>query len=72
MHPLSRRYLLATTRSRPHGREHARTAAGGVAAEHATKIHAAAITGIVIIVAFLALTSIGHVIDAAKIGRAHV
>ena len=56
---------MATTRSRPHGREHARPAAGGVAAEHATKIYAAAITGIVIIVAFLALTSVGHVIDAA-------
>jgi hypothetical protein len=56
---------LATTRSRPHGREHARSAAGGVATEHATKIYAAAITGIVIIVAFLALTSIGHVVDAA-------
>ena len=56
---------MATTRSRPHGREQARPAAGGVAAEHATKIYAAAITGIVIIVAFLALTSIGHVIDAA-------
>ena len=36
-----------------------------MAAEHATKIYAAATTGIVIIVAFLALTSIGHVIDAA-------
>ena len=56
---------MATTRSRPHGREHARPAAGGVAAEHATKIYSAAIAGIVIIVAFLALTSIGHVIDAA-------
>ena len=56
---------MATTRSRPHGREHARPAAGGVAAEHATKIYAVATTGIVIIVAFLALTSIGHVIDAA-------
>ena len=56
---------MATTRSRPHGREHARPAAGGVAAEHATKIYAAAIIGIVIIVAFLALTSTGHVIDAA-------
>src|ERR1700735_1515249 len=62
---LSRRYLLATTRSRPHGREHARPAAGGAATEHATKIYVAAITGIVIVVAFLALTSIGHVIDAA-------
>jgi DMSO/TMAO reductase YedYZ heme-binding membrane subunit len=36
-----------------------------VVAEHATKIYAAAISGIVIIVAFLALTSTGHVIDAA-------
>ena len=56
---------MATTRSRPHGREHARSSAGGVAAEHATKIYAAAAGGIVIIVAFLALTSVGHVIDAA-------
>jgi hypothetical protein len=56
---------LAATRSRPHGREHARPSSGGVAAEHATKIYAAAIVGIVIIVAFLALTSTGHVIDAA-------
>src|SRR5580698_1536533 len=63
--PLSRRYLLATTRSRPHGREHARSSAGGPATEHAAKIYAAATAGIVIIVAFLALTSIGHVIDAA-------
>src|ERR1700735_2854473 len=65
LHRLSRRYLLATTRSRPHGREHARPAAGGAATEHATKIYVAAITGIVIVVAFLALTSTGHVIDAA-------
>jgi hypothetical protein len=36
-----------------------------VAAEHATKIYAVAITGIVVIVAFLALTGTGHVIDAA-------
>ena len=56
---------MATTRSRPHGREQARPSSGGVAAEHATKIYAVAITGIVVIVAFLALTSTGHVIDAA-------
>jgi hypothetical protein len=56
---------LATTRSRPHGREQARPSSGSVAAEHATKIYAIAITGIVVIVAFLALTSTGHVIDAA-------
>ena len=36
-----------------------------MAAEHATKIYSVAITGIAGIVAFLALTSTGHVIDAA-------
>jgi DMSO/TMAO reductase YedYZ heme-binding membrane subunit len=36
-----------------------------VAAEHATKIYTVAVIGTVVIVAFLALTSIGHVIDAA-------
>jgi hypothetical protein len=56
---------VASTRSRPSGREHARPTTGGVAAEHATKIYTVSIVGIVIIVAVLALTSIGHVIDAA-------
>ncbi len=56
---------MATTRSRPRGREHARPSTGGVAAEHATKIYSVALSGIVIVVAFLALTSVGHVIDAA-------
>lgn len=56
---------MASTRSRPRGREHARPSTGGVAAEHATKIYSIAIVGIVVIVAFLALTSIGHVVDAA-------
>jgi DMSO/TMAO reductase YedYZ heme-binding membrane subunit len=56
---------VASTRSRPRGREHARPSAGGVAAEHATKIYTVALAGIVVTVAFLALTSIGHVIDAA-------
>ena len=56
---------MASTRSRPRGREHARPSTGGVAAEHATKIYTVAIIGIIVIVAFLALTSIGHVIDAA-------
>jgi DMSO/TMAO reductase YedYZ heme-binding membrane subunit len=56
---------VASTRSRPRGREHARPTTGGVAAEHATKIYTIAIVGIVVIIAFLALTSIGHVIDAA-------
>jgi hypothetical protein len=36
-----------------------------VATEHATKIYTVAIIGIVVTVAFLALTSIGHVVDAA-------
>jgi hypothetical protein len=63
--PVVEEVLLATTRSRPHGREQARPPSGGVAAEHATKIYAIAITGVVVIVAFLALTSVGHVIDAA-------
>jgi DMSO/TMAO reductase YedYZ heme-binding membrane subunit len=36
-----------------------------VAAEHATKIYTVAGISIVVIVAFLALTSIGHVVDAA-------
>ena len=56
---------MASTRSRARGREHARPSSGGVAAEHATKIYTFAIVGIVVIVAFLALTSVGHVIDAA-------
>ena len=56
---------MASTRSRPRGREHARPTTGGVAAEHATKIYTIAIVGIVVIIAFLALTGIGHVIDAA-------
>ncbi|HTR92494.1 MAG TPA: hypothetical protein VMI73_12205 [Trebonia sp.] len=56
---------MATTRSRPSGREQARPSTGGTTAEHATKIYTVAIISIVVIVAFLALTSIGHVIDAA-------
>jgi DMSO/TMAO reductase YedYZ heme-binding membrane subunit len=56
---------VASTRSRPRGREHARPSAGGVAAEHATKIYTVAVIGIIVIVAFLALTSVGHVVDAA-------
>ena len=56
---------MAPTRSRPRGREHARPSSGGVAAEHATKIYTFAIVGIIVIIAFLALTCIGHVIDAA-------
>jgi DMSO/TMAO reductase YedYZ heme-binding membrane subunit len=56
---------VASTRSRPRGREHARPSTGGVAAEHATKIYTVVLVGIVVIVGVLALTSIGHVIDAA-------
>src|SRR5215469_11607416 len=58
--------IVATTRSRPpRGREQARHASGGVAAEHTGKIYAVAITGGVIILAFLTLTSTGHLVDAA-------
>jgi len=56
---------VASTRSRPSGREHARPTTGGVAAEHATKIYTVSVIGIVIVIAVLAFTSIGHVIDAA-------
>jgi hypothetical protein len=56
---------VASTRSRPRGREQARPISGGPTAEHATKIYGIAIAAVVAIVAFLALTSTGHVIDAA-------
>jgi hypothetical protein len=56
---------VAPTRSRARGREHARPSSGGAATEHATKIYMIGIAGIVVITAFLALTSVGHVIDAA-------
>jgi DMSO/TMAO reductase YedYZ heme-binding membrane subunit len=56
---------VAWTRSRPRGRENARPISGGPAAEHATKIYGTAIASVAAIVAFLALTSTGHVIDAA-------
>src|SRR5215469_729122 len=57
---------VATTRSRPpRGREQARHASGGVASDHAGKIFAIAITAAVIVLAFLALTRMGHVVDAA-------
>src|ERR1700689_2043508 len=57
--------FVASTRSRPRGREHARPSAGGAVAEHATTIYPIAIFSIVVIIGFLALTGIGHVIDAA-------
>ena len=49
----------------PGGREQSRPITGGAAAEHATKIYWIAGLSIVVIVAFLALTGTGHVIDAA-------
>ena len=56
---------MAPTRSRSRGREQARPTSGGASAEHATKIYTIAIAGVIVITAFLALTSVGHVIDAA-------
>ena len=56
---------MATTRSRPRGRESARPSTGGAVAEHATKIYSVAVGAVVVIIAFLALTATGHVIDAA-------
>jgi hypothetical protein len=56
---------VASTRSRPRGREHARPFTGGAVADHVTMIYSIAIISIVVIIAFLALTSTGHVIDAA-------
>lgn len=56
---------MAMPRSRPRGRENARPPAGGVAAEHASTIYGSAIASVAVIIAFLALTSTGHVIDAA-------
>jgi DMSO/TMAO reductase YedYZ heme-binding membrane subunit len=56
---------VATTRSRPRGRETARPNSGGAVAEHMAKIWGIAIVGVAVIVAFLALTSTGHVIDLA-------
>src|SRR6516164_676659 len=61
----SRRYLVASTSSRPRGREQARPSTGGVVAEHSSKIYTVAVISVVVIIAFLALTSIGHVVDAA-------
>lgn len=56
---------MATTRSRPRGRETARPNSGGLAAEHRTKIWWVAIGGAAVILAFLTLTGTGHVIDLA-------
>jgi len=57
---------VATTRSRPpRGREQARHASGGTAVEHTGKIYAVAIGGVIAVLAFLILTSMGHVVAAA-------
>jgi DMSO/TMAO reductase YedYZ heme-binding membrane subunit len=56
---------VATTRSRSVGRESARPSTGGGVTEHMSKVYGVSIAGIVVVVAFLALTSIGHVIDLA-------
>jgi len=56
---------VPSTRSRPRGREHARPSTGGVAAEHSTKIYAVALSSVIVVIAFLAFTGTGHVIDAA-------
>ncbi|MGH3164615.1 MAG: hypothetical protein ACRDN0_01830 [Trebonia sp.] len=56
---------MATTRSRPRGRETARPNTGGPVAEHLSKIYGFTIVGAIVIVAFLTLTSVGHVVDLA-------
>ena len=53
---------MASTRSRPSGREHARPTTGGVAAEHATKIYTVAIIGIIVAEFFTAITGLGAII----------
>jgi hypothetical protein len=56
---------VATTRSRHRARGTVRPNSGGVVAEHRGKIYGVAIGGVLVIIAFLALTSTGHVIDLA-------
>jgi DMSO/TMAO reductase YedYZ heme-binding membrane subunit len=56
---------VATTRSRPRGRETARPNTGGPVAEHLSKIYGVVIVGVISIIAFLTLTRTGHVIDLA-------
>ncbi len=56
---------MATTRSRSIGRETARPSSHGPIAEHMPKIYAVAIAGIIVVVAFLTFTGIGHTIDLA-------
>ncbi|HEY1702551.1 MAG TPA: hypothetical protein VGG75_22840 [Trebonia sp.] len=56
---------MATTRSRPRGRELARPNTGGPIAEHKGRIIGIAIGGVVIILAFLSLTAPGQLVARA-------
>jgi DMSO/TMAO reductase YedYZ heme-binding membrane subunit len=56
---------VATTRSRSVGRETARPSTHGPISDHTTKIYAIAVAGILVILALLTLTRIGHTIDLA-------
>jgi DMSO/TMAO reductase YedYZ heme-binding membrane subunit len=56
---------VATTRSRPRGRELARPNTGGPIAEHKGRIIGVAIGGVVIILAFLSLTGPGQLVARA-------
>lgn len=56
---------MATTRSRPRGRETARPNVGGTAAEHKKLIGTCVAAGLVLLIALLTLTTIGHTIDLA-------
>ena len=56
---------MATTRSRSIGRETARPSTDGPISDHMRRIYGIAIAGIVVVVLFLTLTSIGHTIDLA-------
>jgi DMSO/TMAO reductase YedYZ heme-binding membrane subunit len=56
---------VATTRSRSVGRETARPSTQGPISDHTTKIYAIAVAGILVILALLTLTRIGHTIDLA-------
>ena len=56
---------MPTTVGRPRGRQGVHSGAQGAAGDHMQKIMATLIAATVVIVAVLAVTPIGHVIDAA-------
>ena len=56
---------MPTTVGRSRGRQGVHAGAQGAAGDHMPKITAILIAAIVVIVAVLALTKVGHVIDAA-------